>query len=221
MPGQLSLFSADAQPTSYDDLEGLLAGPGQLVRREQSVRLSIVLPRSGGWRGAALLAGLAALGLDGEELRREPAGGTVVRTGFCRELLPLATRWTRGSLLRPPAGFALDGPRLRWWCAAAGWSDGVGWSLRLGSATDAGWLTVGAALSAAGVSGTFVGPRAGGPAFRIVGARRIGRLRELVGDRPPGTPAAEWPAEQPAPGRQLAQLRATARVITPTTSAGK
>ena len=47
----------------------------------------------------------------------------------------------------------------------------------------AAWGAVGAALSAAGIAGVLVGPRAAGPAYRIVGQRRLGRLRELVDGR--------------------------------------
>jgi len=39
----------------------------------------------------------------------------------------------------------------------------------------------------------FIAPDAGGPAYRIVGLRRITRLAELVGEPPPGAPPDEWP----------------------------
>jgi hypothetical protein len=59
-------------------------------------------------------------------------------------------------------------------------------------------------MSAAGVAGAFVGPRAGGPAYRVVGLRRLQRLRELVGDPPAAVPAADWP---PAPARPSGMTR--------------
>jgi hypothetical protein len=39
----------------------------------------------------------------------------------------------------------------------------------------------------------LVGPRADGPAYRIVGRRRLVRLLELVGDQPAGVPDDAWP----------------------------
>jgi len=48
-----------------------------------------------------------------------------------------------------------------------------------------------------GISGALVGPRAGGPAYRVVGQRRLHRLRELVGDPPPGVPDTDWPPPSP------------------------
>ena len=44
-----------------------------------------------------------------------------------------------------------------------------------------------------GLPATLLGPRAGGPAYRIVGRRRLGRLVELVGDPPVEAPAGAWP----------------------------
>jgi hypothetical protein len=45
-----------------------------------------------------------------------------------------------------------------------------------------------------------VGPRADGPAYRIVGQRRLNRLRELVGDAPAGAEPTDWPAADYARG---------------------
>jgi hypothetical protein len=55
------------------------------------------------------------------------------------------------------------------------------------------WVVVGDALAAAGLIAVFVGPKAGGPAYRIVGLRRVTRLAELVGEPPAGAPQASWP----------------------------
>jgi hypothetical protein len=203
--GQLSFFSAGARPPAYADLEGLLAGPGQVVRRGGLARISVLIRPPARWRVVALAAELAALGLGAEVAAAGTRDGTAVRTPFVAELLPLAQRWTAGAAKRPPAGFDLDGPRLRWWCLAAGRTEPAGYRLGLDQAAEQSWSAVGAALAAAGVPGTLVGPRADGPAYRIVGSRRLGRLRELVGDPPPEAPAVEWPIgpgrAQPAPGR--------------------
>ncbi|MFL6240591.1 MAG: hypothetical protein ACJ735_13990 [Actinomycetes bacterium] len=195
MSGQLSFFSADALPPSVADVEGLLAGPGQVVRRSDGARVSVVVVEE--WRVQALVGALAVLGLDAE-LVPGAEGRTAVRTPFVSALLPVALRWTSGAVKLPPPGLQLDGPRLRWWALAAGRGDpagkGEGYTLGLGASDEQAWPAVGAALAAAGVPGTFVGPRGDGPAYRIVGRRRLSRLRELVGEPPAGVPAPAWPS---------------------------
>jgi len=191
---QLSLFSAAAREPQVADLEGLLAGSGQVVRRGDGARISVVVPP--GWRSDALLAEMAALALPAELDRSEP-GGTTVRTPWLPELRGIADAWTHGAVKVPPAGWALDGARLRWWCLAEGSVGGVPaapmYTLALGPNDEPAWLAVGAALAAAGIAGVLVGPRADGPAYRIVGQRRLARLRELVGDPPDGVPHEGWP----------------------------
>jgi hypothetical protein len=54
-----------------------------------------------------------------------------------------------------------------------------------------------AACSRAGVAGSILGVRAGGPAIRVVGHRRLMRLVELLGTPPPDAPAGSFPT----PGR--------------------
>jgi len=205
VPGQLSFFSAGTRPPAYADLEGLLAGPGQVVRRGPTARISVVLAAAPKWRVAALTDSLAALGLVAEVAATGGRGATVVRTPFAAELVPLAERWTVGAAKRPPPGFRLDGARLRWWCLAAGSQDTAGYSLALDPAVDFSWAALGAALAGAGVPGTLVGPRALGPAYRVLGVRRLARLRELVGDPPPEAGPGDWPVGEPrsqqVPGR--------------------
>src|SRR4051812_45018766 len=76
------------------------------------------------------------------------------------------------------------------------------YTLALGASDEPAWGAVGAALAAAGIPGVLVGPRADGPAYRIVGQRRLGRLRELVGGPPEGVPPQAWP-----PGKHHAWQR--------------
>lgn len=190
MSGQLSFFTAGALPPAVDDLEGLLAGPGQLVRRGAQARVGVVVRES--WRAVVLLAAFGERGLAGEQAATID-GLPVVRTAFSAALVSIAGRWTRGARILPPDGFALDGPRLRLWAVAAGRGDPFGYALDLGGTDDGAWTAVGSALHDAGVPGTLVGPRAGGPAYRITGARRLGRLRELVGGPPAGAAAGDWP----------------------------
>jgi hypothetical protein len=103
----------------------------------------------------------------------------------------------------------LDGPRLRWWCLCAGtaYLDAAApmYTLALGASDEPAWGSVGAALAAAGIPGVLVGPRADGPAYRIVGRRRLARLRELVGEPPPGVPAEGWPPSPAGPGPAASQ----------------
>jgi hypothetical protein len=194
VPGQqLSFFSAEALPPSVHDVEGLLCGPGQVVRRADTARVSVVVVQP--WRVAALLDALAVVELEGETVPSEE-GRTAVRTPFAPALLPLARRWTSGAVKLPPPRLHLDGPRLRWWAMAAGRGDHAGYAFGLGLSDEQAWPAVGAALAAAGVPGTFVGPRGDGPAYRIVGRRRLARLRELVGEPPDGVPATDWPPDE-------------------------
>ena len=186
----MSLFSAAAREPRVGDLDGLLAGPGQVVRRGTTARISVVVAQD--WRVEALTAALAQLGITGEYDDAEP-GGTTVRTPWLAELRAVADAWTAGAVKRPPAGWELDGARLRWWCLAAGSGQPGLYTLALGVSDEPAWQPIGAALAASGVPGVLVGPRADGPAYRIVGQRRLARLRELVGDPPDGVPDTAWP----------------------------
>jgi hypothetical protein len=192
---QLSFFGAGAQPVEVADLDGLLAGPGQIVRTGSAARVSVVLTtpaHAPGWRAAALLDAYDACGLGGE-LTQTVEGFAAVRTNFSRELLNLAREWTKGASKAPPPGFALTGPRLRLWAIAAGHRDDHGYVLHLGESDAQTWSAVGRALAEAGVPGALIGPRAHGPAYRITGAKRLNRLAEFVGDPPDGATQSDWP----------------------------
>jgi hypothetical protein len=188
---QLSLFGAAAREPALADLEGLLAGNGQAVRRGESARFSVVVEER--WRVDVLVAALA----DSFDMTADLApaeAGTAVGTPWLPELRPLADAWSRGAVKCPPANWVLDGSRLRWWCLSAGRQVAGMYTLALGPSDEHAWVAVGSALAAAGVPGALVGPRADGPAYRIVGRRRLVRLLELVGDRPGGVPNDAWPA---------------------------
>jgi hypothetical protein len=188
---QLSLFGIAAREPALSDLEGLLAGNGQVVRRGDSARLSVVVEDE--WRIASLVTQMAeSFDMTADVSPAEV--GAAVGTPWTTELRPMADSWSRGAVKCPPPGWVLDGPRLRWWCLAEGLR-GVGmYTLALGASDEHAWLSVGSALAGAGVPGVLVGPRADGPAYRIVGRRRLVRLLELVGDRPAGVPDDAWPA---------------------------
>lgn len=188
MHRQPSLFGADVTDPSPADLAGLLAGPGEVRRMGGTARVSVTVDAA--WRVHVLVAEFAARGLAAgwEEL---PGTGFVVRTAFSSRIMPLAAAWSGGA----PAVIYLAGPGLRLWVAAAGApappdaAPRGGFDLRLGPERED-WPAVGAALAAAGLSATLV---AESPAYRITGRRRLRRLAELVGDRPPAAPVAAWP----------------------------
>ncbi|MFI1195789.1 hypothetical protein ACH4T9_21400 [Micromonospora sp. NPDC020750] len=98
-----------------------------------------------------------------------------------------------GPVKRPPAGFHLNGRRLRLWVAAAGKSDPPGFLLRLGVDDEACREPVGAALAAVGLPAALLDAEAGGPAYRITGRRRLARLADLIGDPPSTAPPLAWP----------------------------
>lgn len=189
--GQLPLFDVEDDAPSVADVEGLLLAGGALVRREEAVRLSVIV--DSGWRSDALLAALANRAL-GAELGPPVDGRCSVRSAFAPRLLDLARRWTVGSRLRVPDGYRVSAAGLRLWAVAGGYADQAGYLLRLGATTEQLWEAAGAALSAAGVPGAFLGARAGGPAYRIVGTRRLHRLREMIGRPPEGCDDGHWPA---------------------------
>ena len=189
---QLSLFAAGMNDPSYDDLEGLLAGPGSIERRGDAARVSVIVEEP--WRAEVLLRGLAVLG-PGAQAQPATGSGVEVRTPFLLQLAGPAGRWLSFASKHPPAGLRLDGARLWWWCVAAGETDSSGYRLGLSPLdSDAVWSAAGAALAAAGVPAALVGPRPNRPAYRVVGARRLVRLAELVGGAPYGVPGPAWPA---------------------------
>jgi hypothetical protein len=191
VPGQLSFLTAGVRPPGVEDLEGLLLGVGQVVRLGGTARLSVLVEDP--WRVEQVLAAYVERGLRGEVAPGEDEGVTSVRTPFSRTLGPVAQRWVRGAVKSVPAGFVLDGSRLRMWAIGAGRRDDHGYLLRLSPHDDQVWPAAGSALAWVGLAGTFVGPRAGGPAYRITGRRRMVRLGEYVGERPAAAPPEHWP----------------------------
>lgn len=188
---QLSLFGVEAAPPAPADLEGLLAGPGQVVRMGGTARVSVIVDDL--WRARVLHAELATRGIAATLVStvEERIG---VRTAYSTRLAPLGAGWLRGAVKHPPRGFGLDGRRLRLWVLAAGIGDQLGFTLRLGPSDESAWAPVGVALQMVGLPAVMLGNRAGGPAYRISGRRRIARLAELVGDRPAEVPSEAWPA---------------------------
>ncbi len=191
MPGQLSFLSAGVRPPGVEDLEGLLLGVAQVVRLGGTARLSVLVDAP--WRVEQVLGAYVERGLRGEVAPGEDEGVSSVRTPFSRLLGPVAQRWVRGAVKSVPAGFVLDGSRLRMWAVGAGRRDDHGYLLRLSPHDEQVWEAAGSALAWVGLAGTFVGPRAGGPAYRVTGRRRLARLGEYVGERPAAAPPEHWP----------------------------
>jgi hypothetical protein len=185
---QLSLFSADARPSTLSDLGGLLCGPGQIVRfgAGDQARLSIVL--SDAARAPAVRAACAEAGVAAQAVVTG-SGATALRTAFRCDLAELATAWTRGAVKMVPPEWQLDGPTLRLWALTAGAPDGRGGYL-LGLDPHA--TQTHQALVAATTRIGLPPARVRG-ALRISGTRRVGRLTELVGPPPVLMPAGAWP----------------------------
>jgi len=192
---QLSFYSVDARPPLVSDLAGLLCGCGQMVRFGQggAARLSVLVADR--WRAVALAAECAERGV-AVEVSTSEQGHPVLRTAFRSDLASLAAAWTRGAVKAVPAGLALDGPVLRFWALAAGWSDGRGYLLGLDPHAPDTHQPLAGALARAGLTPVLLGERGGSPAVRITGRRRLGRLAELVGVRPDLAPPDAWPVDK-------------------------
>jgi hypothetical protein len=191
MSRQLSLFGIEATTPGPDDLAGLLAGPGQVVRMGGTARVSVVVEER--WRAVVLVTEMRDRGLAATCVQTvdENLG---VRTPYSTALAPLAAAWLRGALKVPPAGFALEGRQLRLWMAAAGRRDDRDVVLRLGRCTDGTDKIMQRALGVLGLSAEVVSaPMRVGPSLRISGRRRLARLAEMIGEPPVGAPEGVWP----------------------------
>lgn len=190
---QLSFFSAEARERTVSDLAGLLCGPGQLVRfgASDTARLSVVLPDRR--RAPALVAEAALRGVV-TEVGETDSGSAVLRTAFRADLVEIAARWRRGAVKCVPAGFDIDGPTLRLWLLCAGHRDRRdGLLLGLDPHAESTHPALAAALGRAGLPALRLGPRGGGPALRVSGARRLRRLAEMIGPPPKPNPGIDWP----------------------------
>lgn len=213
---QLSFFSAGVAAPTIGDLGGLLAAHGQITQGADPIggatvadgpRLSVLVADR--WRADALLVEFERRQIAAEVRQTDdpalagPADplaaeglGFLVRSARSAELLPLANSWTRGSV-KQAAGFpSSPGGFLRCWALASGRCDHAGYLLGLDPRSEHLHTRLASALAATGLAGVLLGARAGGPAVRIVGRRRLDRLTELVGDPPSGAPSDAFP-----PGR--------------------
>lgn len=186
----MSLFDSDGADASIDDVDGLLLGTGHVVRRDGCARVSVLVDDV--WRAEALCAELAARDLDPTyEINRDEGSALVVRTALAARLLPIADRWQQGRRRRGTV--RLTGGALRLWVLCAGRRSEAGYLLGLPPTEELRWPRAGAALTEAGLEATLVGPRGGGPAYRVTSAKRLARLAALVGPRPDTAPDYLWP----------------------------
>lgn len=190
MTDQLSLFESDGAEASVDDVDGLLCGTAHVVRQGHGARVSVLLDEV--WRAEALCAELDLRELDGTyEINRDEGSALVVRTALTERLLPIADRWQPGR--RRSGVVRLTGGALRLWVLCAGRRSESGYLLGLSPSEELRWPLAGAALAATGLTATLVGPRGGGPAYRVTSAKRLTRLAALVGTRPDTAPDYLWP----------------------------
>ncbi|PPK65777.1 hypothetical protein CLV40_11237 [Actinokineospora auranticolor] len=188
----MSFFSAEACRPRVADLAGLLCGPGRtVVFAGTTARL--LLPVGAHWRANALVRACAERGVTAEVTACDQTGAPTMRTAFRADLAPLAGAWGTDLAKSVPVGFAPDGAVLRMWVLAVGrWQDGT-YLLPLDGAAPGTHEPLRAALARAGLPAAMYTTGDGDPALRLVGRRRLARLRELVG--PPAGPgcADQWP----------------------------
>lgn len=183
---QPSLFSAVLADPAPEDLAGLLAGSGQVIRMGGTARVSVVVAEE--WRAAELLAAFDERGLSGSRVPTvdDHIG---VRTAFCAALAPLARAWLQGTVTRPPAGFRADGLALRLWALGGGRQDSTGYLLPL-PGQDTAWQRLATAVRAAGFAPEVLSSV---PALRVSGRAQLSALADLLGPPPPTAPVAAWP----------------------------
>ena len=119
---------------------------------------------------------------------------TVFRSQRTSVLADLAADWTRGAVKAVPVGLTLTPGFLRCWTIAAGQPAAVGFLLGLDPHAPDTYEPLAAVCAAAGLAGSLLGIRGGGPAVRIVGYRRCARLAEMIGTPPPEAPRGAFPA---------------------------
>jgi len=198
---QLSLFSADLTPPQLADLGGLMAAHGQLDIEPDEPSLSIRFTES--WRAEALLRECrvrdvaAAIVYPDSTDSPDWADGTVPLTVLQTDPTPMlaamAADWMVASGKMVPAELAVTAGLLRCWTLAAGRPADIGFLLGLDPLAPDTHEPLAAACAAAGLAGSLLGVRGGGPAVRIVGYRRCSRLAEMIGTPPPEAPPGAFP----------------------------
>lgn len=189
--GQLSMFSAETDEPSLDDLAGILASAGQVVIGPRGARLSVVVADD--WRARALADEIERSGV-AAEISLSSEGSPLVGTVTTPALEGLYRRWTKGAVKTMPAAWVPSPRALRLWVMAAGQRDADRYLLGLDSHAPDSHGALATAVMRAGIAPTLVGTRSSSPGLRIAGKRRLTRLIESVGEAPdiPGA-ALQWP----------------------------
>ncbi len=192
--GQLSFFSADYLPPQVADLGALLAAHGQITVSPRGARLSVLVAEQS--RAVALVAECAARHIQADIAAVEGSASQVLmRTERTPALTQLSEDWTRGAVKGVPDGLELAAGFLRIWVVAAGRMDETGYLLGLDPHTLDSADALIAACARAGLAGSYIGGRGGGPGVRIVGHRRLNRLIDTIGTLPPDLPAECYPVQ--------------------------
>lgn len=184
---QLSFFSAEATQPRVADLAGLLCGPGRTVVFAKATA-KLTVPVDDVWRARALMAACAERGVRAQVRVEEQA--TIVCTAFRVDLAPLAAAWSDGDDKVVPGGFTPDGATLRMWVLAAGRWDNNGYVLPVDQAVPDSHEPLRESLARCGLPATM---QADGSGLKIVGRRRLARLRELVGPLVDPGCGGQWP----------------------------
>lgn len=188
---QPSLFSADMMEPDVGDLGGVLAAHGQVTASAAGARLSILLSER--WRADVLAEACMARGVEAGVMRPEDSADWLVRTDRSPALVSLARAWTRGAVKAEPTGLVVTAGMLRMWVVAAGRDGPAGYELGLDPHAVDTHRPLAAALAEAGLAGVIVGSASADPVVRVTGRRRLNRLVEMVGSRPPHAPISTWP----------------------------
>ncbi len=167
---QLVIFSAFSARPSIVDLAGLLMCDAEVTSMGGTARISVVV--SDAWRVHCLAAEFMSRRLS-YGWKEHQGGKFWVRTSYSSSLKTLTT----------PS--FLDGHRLRLWYIAAGSLVDSAAVLRLSNNQ----ALARPALAPLGLDGEIER----GPAIRIVGAGKLARLADLIGERPSAAPASAWP----------------------------
>ena len=205
---QLSLFSADLTPPQLADLGGLMAAHGQLDVGPGGATLSMLLTDT--WRAEALLRECRVRDVPARIVATTqadpltpanpltPVVGAAPVTRLQTEQTPMlaamAADWTAVVGKTVPGALAVTAGLLRCWTLAAGRPADVGFLLGLDPLAPDTHEPLAAACAAAGLAGSLLGVRGGGPAVRIVGYRRCSRLAEMIGTPPPEAPPGAFPS---------------------------
>ncbi|AZI57162.1 hypothetical protein EH165_02295 [Nakamurella antarctica] len=188
---QLSFYSADVNEPQLVDLGGILAAHGQVVVHGSSARLSILVADR--WRATALQEECTVRGVAAKVIEVEGPAPFLLQTEKEPQLAGLASAWTRGAVKSVPDGLIADPGLLRCWAISAGRTFSPGYILGLDPHAPDTHDGLSTACAKAGLAGSLIGVRGGGPGVRIVGHRRLVRLVEYLGQPPEGARDADFP----------------------------